>query len=59
MAAYQALGQFIATFADRERSGFEINCDGQLMSYKDFKGFESDKSPPSEDPSLESDRQTR
>ena len=49
MAAYQALGQFIATFADPEKSGFEINEDGHLLPYKNFKGFECDNSAITED----------
>lgn len=31
MAAYQALGQFIATFADPRRTGFEVNEEGNLV----------------------------
>lgn len=59
MAAYQALGQFIATFADPINSGFGVNEDGQLMQV-DLTDRSNTPSPqPLEDPSLESDRQTR
>lgn len=65
MAAYQALGQFIATFADPEKSGFYVTEDGILMLNEDFlsRTFDYDSSvdhkQPAlsiEDPSLESDR---
>lgn len=60
MAAYQALGQFIATFAEPEHSGFRVTEDGILVPYEGYQwkreqDIESDLSP-EEDPSLESDR---
>jgi len=68
MAAYQALGQFIATFADPERSGFDVDEDGMLVRCKKSDttfsttatsiNRDSPTLPDLEDPSLESDRQT-
>ena len=60
MAAYQALGQFIATFAEPEQSGFIVNEDGQLIAFEGelsntFEYAESDTLL-IEDASLESDR---
>lgn len=60
MAAYQALGQFISTFAVPEQSGFDVDEDGTLIRCKKVEvasSNASDDMPPLEDPSLESDRQ--
>ena len=64
MAAYQALGQFISTFAEPERSGFDIDENGMLVRCQKLNlttttTATSDRDsplPPLEDPSLESDR---
>lgn len=63
MAAYQSLGQFISTFAEPEKSGFDVDEDGMLVRCPKIEtttsSIEQD-SPlsPLEDPSLESDRQS-
>jgi len=62
MAAYQALGQFIATFAEPERSGFHVTEEGILVPYdgvlsRTFDMDSENESSNLEDPSLESDRQ--
>lgn len=64
MAAYLALGQFISTFAEPERSGFDIDENGMLVRCQKMKlnttnTITNDRDsplPPLEDPSLESDR---
>ena len=63
MAAYLALGQFISTFAEPERSGFDIDENGMLVRCQKLNlttaTATSDRDsplPPLEDPSLESDR---
>ena len=40
MAAYQALGQFIATFADPGRTGFDVNEEG-LLYHCELQEFET------------------
>jgi len=42
MAAYQALGQFIATFLDPKKSGFDVTEVGGLVQCEDFQGFDID-----------------
>lgn len=62
MAAYLALGQFISTFAEPERSGFDIDENGMLVRCQKINlttTVTSDRDSPLpslEDPSLESDR---
>jgi len=71
MAAYTSLGQFISTFAEPERSGFDIDENGSLVrcpktvlnttttistAIDSVDGRDSPSLPELEDPSSESDR---
>ena len=64
MAAYQSLGQFISTFAEPEKSGFDVDEEGMLVRCPKLEttvssaGYDSPTPPALEDPSLESDRLT-